>query len=92
MGRVLGATRLSHDTDASTSIERQREAIQGWSRAQGHQVVAITEDTDVSGSIAPQDRDGLGPWLSNGKVGQFMAAPACRDSARIRHVPGTGPA
>ena len=71
MGRVLGAARLSHDTDASTSIERQREAIGGWSRAQGHQVVAITEDTDVSGSIAPQERDGLGPWLSNGKVGQW---------------------
>jgi site-specific DNA recombinase len=71
MGRVLGATRLSHDTDASTSIERQREAIEGWSRAQGHQVVAITEDTDVSGSIAPHKRDGLGPWLSNGKVGQW---------------------
>lgn len=71
MGRVLGATRLSHETDASTSIERQREAIEGWSRVQGHQVVAITEDTDVSGSIAPQDRDGLGPWLSSGKVGQW---------------------
>jgi site-specific DNA recombinase len=71
MGRVLGATRLSHDTDASTSIERQREAIEGWSRAQGHQVVAITEDADVSGSIAPQERDGLGPWLSSRKVGQW---------------------
>ncbi len=71
MGRVLGATRLSHDTDASTSIERQQEAIQGWSRAQGHQIIAITEDTDVSGSIAPQERDGLGPWLSNGKVAQW---------------------
>ena len=71
MGRVLGATRLSHDTDASTSIERQRETIEAWSRAQSHQVVTITEDTDVSGSIAPQDRDGLGPWLSNGKVGQW---------------------
>ena len=71
MGRVLGATRLSHDTDASTSIERQREAIEGWSRAQGHQIVAVTQDTDVSGSIAPQERDGLGPWLSNGHVGQW---------------------
>ena len=71
MGRVLGAARLSHDTDASTSIERQRETIEAWSRAQSHQVVTITEDTDVSGSIAPQDRDGLGPWLSNGKVGQW---------------------
>ena len=28
-------------------------------------MVAITEDTDVSGCIAPQDRDELGPWLSD---------------------------
>jgi DNA invertase Pin-like site-specific DNA recombinase len=71
MGRVLGATRLSHDTDASTSIERQREAIEAWARAHGHQLVTVTEDTDVSGTIAPRDRDGLGPWLPNGKIGQW---------------------
>lgn len=71
MGRVLGATRLSHNTDASTSNERQTETIQTWAQARGHQVVAVTEDTDVSGSISPQDRDGLGPWLTYGKVGQW---------------------
>lgn len=33
MGGVPPATRLSHDTDASTSIERRREATEAWSPA-----------------------------------------------------------
>ena len=53
MGRVLGARRLSHDTDASTSIERQGESIDAGPGRMPHTVVAITEDTDVSGSVAP---------------------------------------
>ena len=46
-------------------IERQGESIEHWARAHEHTVVAMTEDTDVSGSIAPQDRDELGPWLTD---------------------------
>jgi site-specific DNA recombinase len=65
MARLLGATRLSHDTEVSTSIERQREAITAYARAHDHTLVAITEDTDTSGSIAPSERPELGPWLSN---------------------------
>ena len=65
MGRVLGGRRLSHDTDASTSIERQGESIEHWAMAHGHTVVAMTQDTDVSGSVAPHDRDDLGPWLTD---------------------------
>ena len=65
MGRVLGVRRLSHDTDASTSIERQGESIDHWAKTHGHTVVAMTQDTDVSGSVAPQDRDDLGPWLTD---------------------------
>lgn len=61
MRRVLGIRRLSHDTDASTSIERQGGSIEAWAKAHAHTVVAITQDTGVSGSIAPQDHDDLGP-------------------------------
>jgi hypothetical protein len=61
MARVLGVRRLSHDTDGSTSIERRGESIDHWSRAHGHNLVALTEDTDVSVSVGPQDRDDLGP-------------------------------
>ncbi len=65
MGRVLGVRRLSHDTDASTLIERQGESIEHWAMAHGHTVVAMTQDTDVSGSVAPHYRDDLGPWLTD---------------------------
>ena len=65
MGRVLGVRRLSHDTDASTVDRAPGESIEHWARAHGHTVHALTKDTDVSGSIAPQDRDGLGPWLTD---------------------------
>jgi site-specific DNA recombinase len=63
MARVLGALRLSHDTEASTSIERQHDAVTGWAQSKAHKVVHISEDTDVSGATAPHDRAELGPWL-----------------------------
>ncbi len=63
--RLLGATRLSHDTDASTSNERQRDQITLTAQTRGDTLVAITEDTDVSGAVSPFDRDGLGPWLTD---------------------------
>jgi site-specific DNA recombinase len=63
--RVLGAARLSHDTDESTSIERQREQIDLTTRARGDVLVHITEDTDVSGAVPPFDRPDLGPWLTD---------------------------
>jgi hypothetical protein len=58
--RILGASRLSHDTDASTSIERQMDAIRRYVREGGHSEVAITEDLDVSGSVSPFRP--AGPW------------------------------
>jgi DNA invertase Pin-like site-specific DNA recombinase len=71
MARVLGATRLSHDTDASTSLERQREAIARWAQSKDHTIVHVTEDSDVSGAISPFDREDLGPWLRSPKLGQW---------------------
>lgn len=62
--RILGATRLSHSTDASTSMERQREAIERYASAGGHTVTAITADTDVSGKVSPFSRPELAPWLN----------------------------
>ena len=62
---LLVATRLSHDTDESTSIERQTEQGQQYAKLHGHTVVATTEDVDVSGAISPFDRDDLGPWLTD---------------------------
>jgi DNA invertase Pin-like site-specific DNA recombinase len=65
--RLLGAARLSHKTDESTSIERQREQITLTAKVRGDELVHTTEDTDVSGSISPFLRESLGPWLTDPK-------------------------
>ena len=70
--RILGACRISKNTDASTSIERQREAITLTTRARGDSLVAITEDADTSGAVDPFGRIELGPWLTEpGKISQW---------------------
>jgi site-specific DNA recombinase len=72
MAKVLGALRLSRDSDESTSIARQREQITLWAKLDGHEVIGFTEDTDVSGSVSPWKRPGLGPWLTDPvKVGSW---------------------
>lgn len=72
MGRLLGAARLSHSTDGSTSIERQCEQIQHTAAARGDKIIHITEDVDVSGAVSPFERDELGPWLTEaGKITQW---------------------
>ena len=70
--RDIGATRLSHKTDESTSIERQREQIVLTIKLRNDTLVHITEDTDISGNISPFERDGLGPWLTEpDKISQW---------------------
>ncbi|MGH7484655.1 MAG: recombinase family protein, partial [bacterium] len=70
--RGLGARRLSNRTDESTSIERQGEQIEGHSKLHDIDLVAITEDVDVSGAISPFDRKDLGPWLTDpDKIAQW---------------------
>ncbi|MFC9181400.1 recombinase family protein [Streptomyces globisporus] len=63
MARVLGALRLSRASDESTSVVRQKVAIQRWADGRGHTVVGWVEDVDVSGAIAPWERPSLGEWL-----------------------------
>lgn len=62
--RLLGAIRLSRDTDETTSPLRQRQAIEAFAATHGHTVTHIAEDIDVSGAIPPADRPQLGPWLA----------------------------
>lgn len=61
--RVLGVTRLSRSDDRSTSLARQREAVEAWTAGAGHALVGVTVDDDVSGDVAPWSRPSLGPWL-----------------------------
>lgn len=64
MARVLGRVRISRLTDESTSISRQRELIEDWAKANGHEIVAWAEDVEVSGSISPFDAPELGKFLT----------------------------
>ncbi len=58
--------------DESTSTPRQREQITLTTRVRGDELIHITEDTDISGSISPFEREGLGPWLTEPeKIGQW---------------------
>lgn len=63
--RALGIARISNLTDESTSIERQDESITFTVKGRGDTLVSIAHDTDVSGSVSPFDREGLGPWLTD---------------------------
>ncbi|MCF3937168.1 recombinase family protein [Gordonia tangerina] len=61
--RALIVTRLSRVTDATTSLERQREKCEERCVAEGYEVVGYAEDGDTSGSISPFERKRLGSWL-----------------------------
>src|SRR5260370_4324754 len=63
--RILGAARLSHSSDVSSSIATQRAGIASVAAYRNATVVHITEDTDISGGMSPFDRPSLGPWLSD---------------------------
>jgi len=63
--RMLGAARLSHFTDSSTSVKRQSEQIEATATARGDKLIHITEDMDTSGAVSPFERDELGPWLTD---------------------------
>lgn len=63
--RVLGAIRLSHETDETTSPERQRAGLTAWAASLGHTIVGWAEDLDVSGSVPPPERPNLGRWLGD---------------------------
>lgn len=79
------------EADASTSIERQREAIGAWAAGNGHIVMAITEDVDVSGAASPFERPALGKYLNGHKDGWWdvlVAAKLDRISRSIRDFGG----
>lgn len=78
--RVLGVARLSRSDDRSTSIERQRQQIEQWAKAYGHELVDIAVDDGVSGDESPWRRPGLGPWLPS-TLGHRDATRPAQDAA-----------
>lgn len=65
MARVLGRVRLSRVTDASTSVERQREIITKWCEMHSHSLIGWAEDVDFSRSIRPFEAPEFGKWLND---------------------------
>ena len=64
--RAVIAARLSRGDDGEESrIDRDDEKASQWAVANGYQVVATSEDRNVSGGVSPFDRPGLGPWLTD---------------------------
>ncbi len=62
--RLLAAIRLSVETEATTSPERQRKTIKAYADAHGHTIAAWATDLHVSGKVPPRQRPELGPWLA----------------------------
>ncbi|GAA2527783.1 recombinase family protein [Pilimelia columellifera] len=87
--RSLAVTRLSRDTDVSSSIERQRADIVRWAAAFDHEVVAWAEDVDVSGGVSPFDRPELAPFLDEDGADSWDIVTCTRIdrlSRRVYHV------
>ncbi|MEV5700633.1 recombinase family protein [Streptomyces anthocyanicus] len=67
--RVLIALRISNETDASTSLERQLQDCMAYveeRQNQGWQVVGVAKDAHISATKShPFDRPELGEWLNN---------------------------
>jgi len=46
-------------------IQTQDQRSAEWTRQEGHQVVHVTRDRNVSGAVAPWERPELGSWLTD---------------------------
>lgn len=59
--RVVAYLRVStaEQADRGHGLDVQRRALRAWARANGHRVVAWTEDAGHSGALPAQDRPGL---------------------------------
>ena len=71
--RWLVAARLSRvakrDRDRGdaliTGIQTQDTNSTDWAQQEGHVIVHVTHDRNVSGTVAPWERPELGPWLTD---------------------------
>ncbi|WP_084028514.1 recombinase family protein [Corynebacterium sp. NML98-0116] len=67
--RAVIVTRLSRETENSTSIERQEKDCREKCKAEGWQVVGVAKDVNVSaGRRNPWQREGLREWIGKSKA------------------------
>lgn len=62
---MLGYLRISRETEESTSLDRQRAEVERLAERLGATVVEWVTDPSVSGSLPPEKRPGLGPYLEH---------------------------
>lgn len=84
--RAVGRIRLSRLTDESTSVDRQREAIEAWAKMHGHEIIGWAVDTDVSGGLSPFEAPELAPWLTPTRSDEWDILVAYRLDRFARRV------
>jgi site-specific DNA recombinase len=69
--RWVVAARLSYVSkkvrergDVIDGIQTQDQRAAEWAQAEGHLIVDVTKDRNVSGAVPPWERPELGPWLT----------------------------
>jgi site-specific DNA recombinase len=70
--RWLVAARLSYMTkrdrergdEVINGIQTQDQRAAEWAQAEGHEIIHVTRDRNVSGVVPPWERPELGPWLT----------------------------
>lgn len=84
--RALGVIRLSKTADpASTSLERQREIIEDYTRREGIELVGIAEDTATSAfHIPPEKRRAIREWFA--REGDFDCIVYWRQDRLVRRA------
>ncbi|WP_158071221.1 recombinase family protein [Streptomyces sp. CB00455] len=55
--------RISRDSEDSSALARQAEALDGAAAAGRFDVVGDIEDSFISGAVRPEERPGLGRWM-----------------------------
>ncbi|EMF02396.1 recombinase family protein [Streptomyces mobaraensis NBRC 13819 = DSM 40847] len=71
--RVLGVRRISHDTEASSALVRQKKEHDAAEKRFGFHMVGDVEDATVSGSVNLADRPSLGKWMVSPKIHEWEA-------------------
>jgi DNA invertase Pin-like site-specific DNA recombinase len=82
LSRVAKKDRERGD-DVINGIQTQDRRSTEWAQQEGHTIIHVTRDRNVSGAIAPWDRAELGPWLTDPeKIVQYDGIVAY-DVARV---------
>jgi site-specific DNA recombinase len=71
--RWLVAARLSRMSkrdrergdEVITGIQTQDRRATDWAQGEGHEIIHVTRDKNISGAVPPSERPELGPWLTD---------------------------